>query len=328
MDCLKSLVGLQGGCADIAADASIYLNSKVTYSEFNDYIDQNDYQTVDDMFTSIRSNAVDLFLSEYQTEMYSKYVSRTVINQQRFGNYDNGLKASNGSAILKGMRFDRCTNEPRLGYRVTKVGFIGQYTGDVDVLYYDGLTGQLLATDTVSAVSGQEVLINVNRIFNVTDLFIVYDATGIDAYQTKIDLYVTGCRSCSKWKVNAHCNAQPITATIGNPLSFDGASEMGGLIADVSMECDHESWLCGIKQQLAMPIMFKIAELVMEYAISNTSRSNTRTMRDVDMLKDRHGLYKNEYEKHLKLALERVVIPNDPVCFKCRKTNGIYVAIP
>ena len=322
MDCLKTLIGLQGGCADISADASLYLNSKITYSELSDYIDQNDYANVDSMFTSIRSNAVDLFLAEYQTEMRNKYVSKTVINQQTFGNYDNGLKSSAATAKLKGILFDRCTNYPQLGYRVTNVGFIGDHTGNITVLYYDGLTGKQLASDTIAAIAGELVKLNVNRLFNVTDLIIAYDATAIDAYQTKIDCYVTGCRSCSKWKVNAHCEAKPITATIGSPFSYTATNEMGGLVVDVSMECDNESWLCGIKQQLAMPIMFKIAELVMEYAITSSSRGNTRTMRD------RKSLIKSEYEKHLKLALSRAAVPNDPICFHCRKTNGVYVAIP
>lgn len=328
MDCLKTLIGLQGGCADIAADASLYLNSKVTYYELSDYIDQNDYPSVDDMFTAMRSNAVDLFMAEYQTEMRPKYISATVISQQAFGNYDNGLVASGATPKLKGLLFDRCTNYPKLGYRVTNVGFIGSYTGNVTVLYYDGLTGKQLASDTIVAVAGELVKLNVNRLFNVTNLIIAYDATAINGYQTKIDNYLTGCRSCSKWRVNAHCTAKPITATIGTPLTNTVTNEMGGLILDVSMECDNESWLCGIKQQLAMPILFKIAELTMEYAITSSGRGNTRTMRDYDKLKERHGLYKSEYEKHLRLALDRAVIPNDPICFHCRKTNGIYVAIP
>jgi hypothetical protein len=328
MDCLKTLIGLKGGCADIAADASLYLNSKVKYNELADYIDQNDYPNVDEMFTSIRSDAVDMFLAEYQTEMQGKYIARTVINQQRLGNYSDGLKSSPAVAKLKGIEFDRCTNYPMLGYRVTRVGFIGNYTGDVDILYYDGLTGVLLASDTISAVAGQEVTLNVNRLFNVEDLVIAYDATLIEGYQTKIDCYLNGCRSCTPFRVNSHVTSRPITTPVGSPLDQTYSQEMGGLIVDVSMECDNQSWLCGIKQQLAMPLLFKIAELVMEYSISNSGRGNTRTMRDYDKLKERHGLYKSEYEKHLKLALDRAIVPNDPICFKCRKTDGIYVAIP
>ncbi len=103
---------------------------------------------------------------------------------------------------------------------------------------------------------------------------------------------------------------------------------MGGLMVDLAMVCDNTTWLCNIKQYLSIPIMFKIAELIMEYAIMSSSRGNTNTMRDKDTLIQRHGMYKSEYEKHLKLALDRVVLPNDPICFKCESKSGIYNAIP
>jgi hypothetical protein len=328
MDCLNTLIGLRGGCAEIAAGASLYLDSKVKYAELASIIDQNDYPSVDSMFTSLRLDAVDLFLSEFQTHMQGKYIARTVVNQQTLGNYSNGLVTSAAVAKLKGVFFDRCTNYPKLGYRITNIGFIGNYTGNVSVLYYDGLTGKLLATDVIAAIAGEPVTMNVNRLFNVERLLIAYDATAIPAYETRIDSYIRGCVTCSKWRVNGHVTARAVTANISSPLTKDYVSEMGGLMVDVSMECDHTSWLCGIKQQLAMPILFKVAELAMEYAISSSSRGNTKMIRDYDKLKERHGLYKREYEKALKTALERVVIPQDPICYHCPKRNGIFVSIP
>lgn len=328
MECLKTLIGLRGGCAEIAADASLYLDSKVKYNELNQFIDQNDYANVDEMFTSLRSDAVDMVLAEFQTKMQGRYIAQTVISQQTIGNYSNGLVASAATTKLKGLSLDRCTTFPHLGYRITNVGFIGSYTGNVTVLYYDGLTGVQLATDTVVSVAGQLVTLNVNRIFNVQKLIVAYDATAIGGYQTKIANYINGCISCDKWRVSKHVTARPITATIGTPLDKTFVSEMGGLIVDLSMECDNTSWLCGIKQQLAMPMLFKVAELVMEYAISSSSRGNTKTMRDKDSLVARHGLYKSEYDTFLETALKRVVLPNDPICFSCKKTNGIFVSIP
>jgi hypothetical protein len=328
MECLKTLIGLRGGCAEIAADASLFLDSKVKYNELNQFIDQNDYDTVDDMFTSLRSDAVDLVLAEFQTQMQGRYIAKTIIDQQTIGNYSNGLVASAAITKLKGLSLERCTSFPYLGYRVTNVGFIGSYTGNVTVLYYDGLTGVLLGSDTVAAVAGQLVKLNVNRLFNVQDLSIVYDATAIGGYETKVNNYINGCITCNKWRVNKHVTVRPITATIGTPLTKTYVYEMGGLIVDVSMECDNTSWLCGIKQQLAMPMLFKVAELAMEYAITSSSRGNTKTMRDKDSLVARHGLYKNEYETHLKSALNRIVLPNDPICFVCPKRNGVFVSIP
>jgi len=326
MECLISLVGLKGGCDEIASDAIMFLNSKITYNELTKYIDQNDYASVDEMFTEKRIDAVDLFLSEFQNEMQGKYLARTVIDSGRVGDYANGLVSSPLSALLKGVSFERCTNEPSLGYRVSRLSFMGAYTGNVLVTYYDGITGESLATDTIVAVSGEERYLEVNRLFNVQKLEIVYDATAINGYVTKTN-YLGACSSCANYRISKHVTARGITAPVGTPLDKTYLSDMGGLMVDLAMVCDNTTWLCNIKQYLAIPIMFKVAELFMEYALTS-SRGNTNTMRDKESLVERHNVYKSEYEKHLKLALERVVLPNDPICFKCQTTSGIYNAIP
>ena len=328
MECLNTLIGLKGGCADIAADASLYLNSKVTYAELSDFVDQNDHASVDEFFTDIRETAVKFVIAEIQNHMREKYISRTVINQQSLGNYSNGLIASGAAALYKGVFFDRCTVFPSLGYRITSIGFIGSYTGNVVVKYINGLTGVTLATDTIVAVAGSPVKVDVNRLLNVQKLLIVYDASGIGGYETRIDYNVGGCVSCNNWKVNVHTTARPVTTPLATPLVPTYGYDMGGLMIDVSMECDNESWLCGIKQQIAIPIMYKIAEMMMEYAVTSSSRGNTKTMRDYEKLKERHGFYKAEYDASMKTALMRVILPNDPVCFHCQKRNGIYQAIP
>jgi len=327
MECLIKLVGLKGGCDEIASEASMFLNSKITYNELTKYIDQNDYPSVDEMFTEKRIDAVDLFLAEFQNEMQGNYLARTVIDSGRVGDYSNGLVSSPAATLLKGLSFERCTDEPMLGYRVSRLSFIGAYTGNVDVTYYDGITGQSLATDTIVAVSGQESFLEVNRLFNVQKLEIVYDATGIDGYVTRTN-YLGGCATCHNYRISKHVTARGITAPIATPLTKTYISDMGGLMVDLAMVCDNTTWLCNIKQYLSIPIMFKIAELIMEYAIMSSSRGNTNTMRDKDTLIQRHGMYKSEYEKHLKLALDRVVLPNDPICFKCESKSGIYNAIP
>jgi len=327
MECLKTSVGLMGKCADNATGASVLLNSEITYNELTKYVDQNDFADVDEMFVTKRSEAVSLFLLEFQNEMQPRYIAQTVISQGRIGNYSSGLTSSPASAIAKGVSFERCTNFPALGYSISMLSFIGAYTGVVTVNYNDGLTGQLLATDTINAVSGQEVNLSVNRVFNVQKLIVTYDATGIGAYVTKAD-YLGGCMSCSKHRVNKHVTARGITTANGTPLIKTNVSDLGGLMIDVAMVCDNTSWLCGIKNYLATPIMYKTANLLMKYALTSSGVENTNTMRDKGELDGRREFYEAEYQRHLKLALKRIQVPNDPICFNCKKTNDIYVSIP
>ncbi len=333
LECLSSLIGLRGGCEDISSDATTYLDNKVTYSELNDFVDQNDVanNTVSKLFSSLREQAATELVTDINENMASRYVAKTVVQSQELGDMGTSLTASAASAVLKGIRLQQYTSYPSYNFRVNRLGFIGSYTGNVTVIYYDGITGEQLATDTIAAISGQRVELSVNREFRREVITIVYDATAIGGYKTTVQGGAGTCYSCrtaGKNKVNGYCYGQGMTAPIGTPLTPTYLNDMGGLSVWLSVECDHQSWLCNIKQQLAIPMLYKTAELAMEYAVSNTSRENTSTVRDRGALKERHMMYNEIYKDKIKKALAAIVVPNNPDCFVCKRMNRIAVQIP
>jgi hypothetical protein len=328
MECLESTIGLNGGCDSIASNANVYLNSKVGYTELAAYIDQNEFASVDDLFRSLRADSVRELVDEIQAHMNGQFISRTVINQQTIGVVGNTLMPISAGAQLRGVLFDRCSVMPMLNYRVTSVGFIGTYTGNVVITYRDALTGQSLGTDTVAAISGQTVTMQVNRLFDVAKLLVTFDATLVAGYQTKIDCYRSGCRICPSQSINAYVTAKPITAPTVTPTVTTSAASLGGLTLDVTMECNHSQWLCGIKQQIATPLLWKVAETVMRYALDQSTRSNTRTLIKREDIAARASSYAQEYRDSMDRALHRITLPNDPTCFHCDRRSGIYVSIP
>jgi len=330
MTCLETLIGLQGGCAAISTDASTYLNTKVTYSELSSYVDQNDYPDgVDEFFTTIRSQAVREVIDSLQSYMKEGYVGKTVVSTQTIGYAGTALNSSAALAKYKGVKLSRKYPMPNLAYRVTSVGFIGNYTGNVSVLFIDGITGQTLATVVVPAIAGQQVNVSTNALYRVEKLLSVYNATAITGYKTTVSTATQTCYTCpTSCDVNAHVLGQGITATIGSPLTQNNLSDMGGLILGVSMECDVEGWLCAYRQQLAMPILFKVAELVMEYAIFNTGRGNTNVIRDFEKLKQRQQMYRENFDAAMTRILETIKLPNDPICFNCKRVLQIRTTLP
>lgn len=326
MECLANTIGLRGGCEDISTTADLYLDTKVTYRELSAFIDQNDHLSVSDLFSELRTQASKEVVDEVNAHMRGSYVAKTVIDNQKVGDTNTTLTASPAVAKLKGIRFEQYRGEYELLYRITKIGFIGSYNGNVTVTYYDGITGQSLATDTIVAVSGQLVEKVVNRVFRKEVITIAYDATAINAYQT-YPSYYRACYTCPPNRVNSYCSAIPITAPVGSPLSYTSTNEMGGLYIWLNMECDHETWMCEIKQHLGMPMLYKVAELAMEYAL-HTGRANTNVVRDYDRLKERQSMYHEQYESSMKRALSAISLPNDNLCFVCRRTNRIGVQIP
>jgi len=332
LECLSEIMGLNGGCEDISSNAEIYLDTKVTYSELNDFVDQTDVSknTVAKLFGSLRDQAALELVGKINEQMAGGYIHKTVVKSQFIGDAGTTLTASAASAVLKGVRFQQYNSYPSYQYRVSRLGFIGNYTGNVTVIYYDGLTGQQLATDTVAAIAGQRIELNVNRTFRTEILTVVYDATGIDGYQTTVNGSAGTCYSCrgNANKINGYCYGQALTAPIGTPLDPTYTNDMGGLTVTLNVECDNQSWICNIKQQLGIAMLYKTAELAMEYGLNNTSRENTSTIRDASRLDDRHQMYHELYESNMKSALAAISLPTDSPCFVCKRKSRITQAIP
>jgi len=329
MTCLESLVGLKGGCASIASNASMYLNTKVTYNELSSYVDQNDYPSVDDFFIAMRAQAVRELIDGIQERMRDGFIARTVVTTKNVGYQQNPLTASAAIAKYKGVKLTRNYPLPSLAYRVTRVAFTGSFTGNVPVLFIDGLTGQTIDTVTIAAVAGEEVSTYVNTLYRVETLLAVFDATTVGGYKTTVGHGTQVCFTCpTSCSVNSYVTGQAITTPVGTPLTQTNVNEMGGLTISVAMECDSEGWLCQIKNQLTLPILFRTASLIMEYAIFNTSRGDTNTIRDLEKLKERHTMYASSFDSGMTRALETIVLPNDPTCFHCKKQLQIITTLP
>ena len=307
----------------------MYLNTKVTYNELSSYIDQNDYASVDDFFADMRTQAVREIVDGIQSNMRDGFIARTVVSERVVGYPRDPLSPSAAVAKYKGVKLKRNYPLPSLAYRITKVGFIGSFTGNVPILFIDGLTGVTLGTVTIAAIAGQEVTTYINALYRVENLIIVYDATTVGGYKTTVGHGLQTCYTCpTSCSVNAHVTGQAITTPVGTPLTQTNVNELGGLTLSVAMECDNEGWLCSVKNQLTLPVLYKTASLIMEYAIFNTSRGNTNVIRDLDKLKERHTMYAQQFDDSMNRAIETIKLPNDPICFHCRPQVQIRTTLP
>lgn len=329
MNCIETLIGLRGGCTDTTATGDVYLDDKVTYKELEAIIDQKDHLSVDAMFTRWREQAVREVVQGVNEAFADKYIVRTVVDSKLIGTFSDRLRPIVADTVTRGVRFYRCNEWPSVAYRITRVGFIGQVTGNVTLTYFDGITGQVLATDTIAAVAGQLVTLDVNRLFRgVRILNIGYNATAVAAYKTEVCPNL--CYTCpSAHRVNGFTDGYGFTSDVGNVLSnLKTSNDAGGVQVVMALECDSEAWMCSIRQNFAMPMLWKVAELAMEYAIFNTDRNNTKTVRDAELLRERQQMYHEAFTKAMGQAVKTVQLPNDPICFKCNRRSRIAVAIP
>jgi len=329
MNCIETLVGLRGGCADVSAVGDVWLDDKVAYSELEAFISQKDHASVDAMFTRWREQAVREVVDSVNEAFAGSYIRKTVVDSKLIGQTGDRLSAVAAAPVTRGLRFYRCHEWPSVAYRLTQVGLLSQVTGNVTVQYFDGITGQVLGSDVIAAVAGQNVTLSVNRLFRgVRILHIGYNATAVAAYTTNVCPSI--CYTCpNSHRVNGFTDGFGFTSTVGNVLSnMRTSNDSAGLSVVMALECDSEAWMCSIRQNFAMPMLWKVAELAMEYAIFTTNRNNTKTVRDHEILKERQMMYRENFTRSLGQAVKTVNLPDDPICFKCNRRSRIAVAIP
>lgn len=324
MQCIENILGLKGGCAELAATQNVFLNSSVTYGELGNIVDSNEQDSIEDFFRERRALAVRELLAEIQDHNRSSYKFPTVIVNEVAGNETDNLQTSSATSGLVGVAFKRRDPNTYLTYRITEVMLFLNYTGDVAVTAYDLDTGAALASHTVSAVAGQISTAFVEWNFSNRNIAVLYDATGKQGYRTL--LHGHGCGTCTGGWVN--CNravtGRQTKVAAGDAVTNTNArvsNDMGGLKVRYNVECDHATWLCSLRAHLALPLLWKTAELVMEYALFQTVRENRSTKLDRTQTEARQLMYREKYGEAMKRLFANMNIPTDSLCFNCKRKS-------
>lgn len=324
MECIENILGLKGGCADLSSTQSVFVNSNVSYNELAQVVDSNEQATVEDFFRERRALAVREMVAEIQDFNRPSYKFPTVVIGGIAGEETEEMDLSQVTSGLVGVSLKRRDPNTYLRYKVTELMLFMNYTGNVVVNAYDLDTGQVLATATVATVAGAISTAYVEWSFSHRNIAILYDATGKPAYRVR--LHGGGCATCSDGWV--HCNravtgrmtkvatGDPVTNVAARP-----ANDMGGLKVRYNVECDHETWLCSLRSHLALPLTWKTAELVMEYALFQTARENRTTKLDRNQTEARQLMYREKYTEAMKRLFQTVKTPQEPFCFECKRTS-------
>ena len=142
-----------------------------------------------------------------------------------------------------------------------------------------------------------------------------------------------GCTTCNGglYNLNGFITGRSIKyATGATPIlaNIDGHTDTAGLSVNFSLVCDNESWLCAHRNMLALPIMYRTAEAIMEYAYYNTERFNAKTSINRKELSERMMKYHEDYTTQLKSVVQNMVTPNDGICYLCKPRTKSIVTLP
>jgi len=335
MACLDNVIGVRSDCSDTTPTVALYIDSLVSSKEMRKFVDQP-HDTASDLFAERLSMAIDEIKSDVYTHFSGNYITRSIIDSKRIGLFDQHRAVSSPiTNTYKGVEVRMNQSASSMKFVLSGLTFYSDHTGNVDVKVFNTISGELLDTITVAAVADEMVEVVVSKEYssNLEPLYLgfVYDSTSVDSFKSTVGL--SGCSSCGNTayhSVNAWLQTRAINNSTGSDVIQDnitGTSDTGGLSIVYSVECDHKSWMCNQKSILSRPILYKTAELLMEYALFGTDRFNDHNTKKEDYTA-RQLMYKEKYDELMKSVLKNMQMPSNDPCLKCERTNRLVTSLP
>lgn len=332
--CFQDIISIRGTCGDIVSTSGLYSNDIDITKDFIDEILTRNFSGAGDFFTKKKNFAIKKVVDELTTELSPKFRVATLLDNFRVGQFQDNLKMVSGDGSLKGINIDLCNSDSYLNVFVNEISLQVNFTGDVDVLVYDLMQNKLLDTITVACLANEIKTVYPAKLYKSDrrklNLLFAYDSTGIDSNTTY--LRNGSCTNCggnkaisnSYERINA-VKINPSDDKIKSNLSIIG--ETGGMSIVHSIQCNHEQWLCSYSNLIAMAVLYKFGEIVMEFAlnVSPNDRVNTSVTLNAEELERRRLIFQSDYNNSIRSVLQNIKVPSDSRCFHCKE--GIKHAI-
>lgn len=339
-DCLDNTVGVRG-CGSGSALAYINDLTGISVADMDQAVNPERKNGLEAL-NSIIQLAQKLTLQSMNQYYAGRYKAKSFIDNDMIGYYydDKVLKpAQSGYLVGYEIRIDQT---PFLELQLESIRLFCDHNGDVDVKIYDLIQGKLMDTVTLTAIAGQIVEKNGLGLSYATKrqrlhLFIGY-ASEFGSYNTSympvynVNGLAENCNTCtgSPYKnrymyfrsAQIAASADKIRPNVNSNVISGGA----GLSFGYSLKCSFIEHLCNMRQQVALPIMYKAGELVMKEFKHSKRLNSVVTLygKDYEALE---LYYHDMHEKLMAELLQNGSIP-DSVCFGCNPQFSTPVVLP
>lgn len=330
MACFDNIIEYKG-CSTNAGVQD--LHQLVTFKELSSYVDVGE-DTAEQLAASKIDFAVKNVINEANSHFQNYYIPRTILDDRRAGFFNETQTEVAAEAKFKGLELELCDQDTYYDLYVSSIETYLNYTGSFNLLVVDTITGQTLDTIAIDSVAGQIVTTYVGKSYQAEKrkrrIGFVYDATSIPNYKTS--LIGEGCHACNqnKYTLSGIVNGRNIKYDTGaTPIlaNISSGSDTSGLSIRFNVSCDNEGWLCNYRNLLALPILYRTAELIMEYALFNSDRLNSQSALK-KQLEARMMKYHEDYKNALDVVLRNMIVPDDGVCFECRRNAKYITTLP
>lgn len=327
LECITSLVELED-CTTAATRFTIN-QTGLSPEQINELLDDS-YPSVSSFVTAMKQFAAERLVSDVITMISPKSKSMSVIDNGKVGFIESNdtITASN----YVGAYFDIPRTNDFIKFSLSRIGIFQDTTGDIDVLIYNLSTGELIDTQTISAVADTPTYINVevelptNR--QRTQIGVFYDSTGINPYSTVSK--AGSCFTCGNGFYVASRYLRYSGLEISAPFinsSVTTKSNTYGLVLDFALICDNESFLCTMRDILGLAYLYKVVEQIFEYSIKSGGQFSNQKVTNAANNEERYNLAQYNYQTELKKVLRTIQLPNG-LCFSCNTSTEVKSILP
>jgi hypothetical protein len=334
-NCFDNLIGIKSGCEPIVGSSSFYVEDiGITEQECDMYINSeysNGSQLIKDKLSFV-SELVKKTISNHFAEYI---ITKNIIDSSNLGDYQDSLNYKSGIAnTLGGINIALVNNISYFQVYVNSISLQVNVTQAIDVFVYDLISGSLIDTIVIDAVANEISTTYVNKTYQSPkrklDLIFVYNTDGINSNNTLLDY--AGCTTCNGYRYsNSYINSQAIYLSDSvTPIrsSLVGNTHTFGMSVNYSVQCSMDNWLCEITNLLALPILYKLGEEIMNYSVYYSNRQNSKTNIDYERNKERLAMYKEYYNDALNSSIKKINIPKGDTCFVCNDVFKSTIVLP
>lgn len=307
-ECFKNLIALRDSC-ESAPKSGLYLDDLIdlaltTLSDISS-------NTGADLFNSIYKRSVIEVLSEIE-QMVDNVLNiqlNNIISIENIGfkvnMYNPPTNANRGIYIQK-----RSASKMQRLY-IDTVGILIDTTGSVTINVIDGSE---IISKSVDARQGCVVDVEFKYSVQSDSVYIVANNNNINTAASTVK-----APELTNYPCCGGCNY-----TFNKNLSiagYDGNKYVDntfGIFASVSLYCDKHSLYCALSDDIALPLLYKVAYNVSQSALQS-QRINSNV--NVELWSVLANIYKDKYEQYLGSVIsrsEKVIKKIDPQCILCR----------
>jgi len=333
--CFDNIIGVKGGCSATVGTSSLYIEDiGITPDECDFYINKQ-YQNGNELIQDKIRFASDLVSKLIANHFSASVITKSFIDSQLLGVPQDSLNLKAGIANnLGGISLSLINSQSYFNVFVNSISLQISVSQTVPVLVYDLISGTLLDTLNVVCVANKVSKLVVNKTYSSDkrklDLIFVYNTTGLNSNTTLLSNY--GCTTCNGFKYsNYFISATPVYLPIAGQKirsALASTSHTFGLSVNYSIQCSIENWLCQIANLMALPILYKAGEEIMNYAAFYSTRQTSSVNIDAERNLKRLELYQKSFNEALEATIQKINLPKNDICFKCNEAVKHVIALP